>query len=1145
MSATSSQFRVSRRSWPYYFLGFTLILAIVFGLGSAPTQAADPEPEPISSLDILQPLALDSRKAEDGTPIALKIGSRVIGARQATAPLVADLSSDLAGERYFFDCQAADGGDGTQARPFNTLAQSQELQLGPGDQVLLKTGTECTGQLLLTGSGTEQDKIIVDAYGDPADGRPVLNGNGVESVVRINQGEHWVIRNLEITNRTNDDQDYTTPRRGIIVALTDYGRGKDYLITNNYIHHVWGKNEKDLGGSGGIQFEAYAGDEVIPTAFDEVEISYNRIENVNRSGINVGSNFRTRPSVGPWIQDNPFFAWGPMQIHDNVLSNIGGDAIVNQFAQGSLISNNTVWNSSNHHGGKSNNGNNAAVWAWDSDYVTFRANHVFNTVMPDGTWDSTAFDSDYGTTGTTFEYNVSHDNQGGFVLFCGCGGEGGISTDTVMRYNISLNDGKGGENHKEGARLFFNAGQSDGKVYNNTFLLYPGVEINAQASNATAVTYSNNVFLAQGDVRSADVAAEQWRRNLFAGTWTRWPQQGENNQVAAGLHPAPGTGLVPLKVKTASVIAQGLASYQSLNEGVGFFDDEPAQEDIEGGAVPIYLTPDVGAFQLTDFPQGADVLIQDGGFDDETDSPWQLSNAELTTSARNGEYALNLANGTATQVIPAPMNRTFRITAAIKGEVQVSVELPSVQENPVVALAKNEGALRDGWKAVSTVIRTAANADELTIAVSGTGVVDDIALTEIPDYVVDGSFESPTNSPWGGSRSTTESVTGNYSADLGSRASFENNEVVLPDAGSYELWGWGMGPSPMVLGVKNTGTQQVVTEISGQQWTQGMTTFDATTSKITAFCYAGSPTPVAGLLCDDVSVTPVWDQTAPAVAATADFVIPEAPSDPPAPPKPVEPVSDYVPFSDVTVVGASSENPGDGLAINVNKDGASPIWHTQWDPTVAAPPHWITLQVADGYLLRGLDYLPRQDDSWNGVAKQWHIEGSADADFTDPVTLASGTWDQTTDLKHATFTQPTNLPFVRLYIDSHYGDGAEDQFGSAAMIRLVGQLQPEPSASPSASPTEPSASPSAPSASPTEPSASPSEPTETPSSPTAGPTEPSMEPTQPPTAPPSAAPSGSPTDPARPPSKGPSTNQPMPDYPRKPTVKVGLPKTGA
>lgn len=360
-------------------------------------------------------------------------------------------------------------------------------------------------------------------------------------------------------------------------------------------------------------------------------------------------------------------------------------------------------------------------------------------------------------------------------------------------------------------------------------------------------------------------------------------------------------------------------------------------------------------------------------------------------------------------------------------------------QSAVRAVARQTGGRADGWTAMSTVVRTASTTPALTITAAGTGSVDDIALEVVPDYVVDGSFESPDNSPWGGTRSTTVTASGQYAVDLGARASYTNNEVVVPQAGVFELWGWAKTPAgaSMTLGASSTGDSPASITISGQDWTQGTGAIPVAQPRFSVSCSTGAGT-VPGMFCDDVSVTTVWDAAAPAVPAAPVHIAPPAPADPPAPPRP-EPVGGDLPFDQVRVVGASSEN-SDGVAENVNSSGTGTIWHTRWSPSVAAPPHWITLEALTNHELTTLSYTPRQDSSWNGVAKTWRVLGAPDASFSEPVLLASGTWPQTRTRKVAEYDSPTGLRFVRLHIDTHHGDAPEAQFGTAAVIQLGGYV---------------------------------------------------------------------------------------------------------
>ena len=62
-----------------------------------------------------------------------------------------------------------------------------------------------------------------------------------------------------------------------------------------------------------------------------------------------------------------------------------------------------------------------------------------------GTNHGEGYDSDFNCRGSVFQYNLSHDNDGGFMLICDLGSVhmpiniGNIGT--VVRYNVSINDG--------------------------------------------------------------------------------------------------------------------------------------------------------------------------------------------------------------------------------------------------------------------------------------------------------------------------------------------------------------------------------------------------------------------------------------------------------------------------------------------------------------------------------------------------------------------------------------------------------------------------------------------------------------------------------------------------------------------------------
>ena len=100
-------------------------------------------------------------------------------------------------------------------------------------------------------------------------------------------------------------------------------------------------------------------------------------------------------------------------------------------------------------------GYNAGIWPWSTDNSLFQLNEAAFTRT---TQDGQGFDSDYNSSNTKFQYNYSHDNEGGFLLICSPvkrNQEDNIgNSGTVVRYNISRNDRayfppqRGGSNHR-------------------------------------------------------------------------------------------------------------------------------------------------------------------------------------------------------------------------------------------------------------------------------------------------------------------------------------------------------------------------------------------------------------------------------------------------------------------------------------------------------------------------------------------------------------------------------------------------------------------------------------------------------------------------------------------------------------------------
>jgi hypothetical protein len=243
------------------------------------------------------------------------------------------------------------------------------------------------------------------------------------------------------------------------------------------------------------------------------------IYDVDREGIYFWSTWRTRPQLGSWWQNMPYApGFAPqlnVTIRDNVLQNIAGDGIVPQMAQNAMVENNVLSGFRVR-----STDNNAGIWTSDSDGTLLQFN---DTSGGHGTGDGMAYDIDHSTDDVVFQYNYSHNNDGGFMLLCQ---EGTTQRRGIVRYNLSVGDktrivedcGGTYDNYLvynntivslagAGATLYLGSGKAGpsghGVSLSNNVFVNNGPHTNnvvkGSVDKLTAVTFNNNVFQNYGD----------------------------------------------------------------------------------------------------------------------------------------------------------------------------------------------------------------------------------------------------------------------------------------------------------------------------------------------------------------------------------------------------------------------------------------------------------------------------------------------------------------------------------------------------------------------------------------------------------------------------------------------------------------------
>jgi len=387
------------------------------------------------------------------------------------------------GAMYYVDSVSGDDSKSglSPGHAWKSLAKVNETVFRAGDRVLFKCGTQHAGQLRPQGSGQQDNPVVIASYGKGP--RPRIDGEGKSlDTVLLRNVEYWDISELEVTNQGPDRQ---PGRTGVHIVVDDYGTMHHVHLHDLYVHDVNGDLRKSHEGCG-IFFEARGGKD---SHFDDLRIEDCHLVRTDRNGI------CQRRSGGARSVN--------VVIRGNLLEDIGGDAIKPWGSNGALVEHNVV------RGGRTRCDDYAAgIWPWDCDNTVIQFNEVSGMK---GTKDGQAFDSDYRCRNTLFQYNYSHDNEGGFMLICSPGTS--YCEGTVIRYNVSQNDGV------NTARVFhFGGGPKNTYIYSNVIYIGRAQDLPLllftewDKGNAENTYFYNNVFYAAGTV------SYQWgksRNNVF------------------------------------------------------------------------------------------------------------------------------------------------------------------------------------------------------------------------------------------------------------------------------------------------------------------------------------------------------------------------------------------------------------------------------------------------------------------------------------------------------------------------------------------------------------------------------------------------------------------------------------------------------
>ena len=453
------------------------------------------------------------------------------------------------GTTYYVDSLGGDDNNAGTAenKAFKTLDKVNELNLEPGDTVLLKKGSVFEDQALKftkEDSGTAEAPVKISTYGEGS--RPQINTNGhgkwdlnygtpldnqnhkwkgtVSSSILIEDAEYLEIEGLELTNNRNSATDtekdkayndaYAMDRTGVAGVAKDNGTVDHIVLNDLYIHHVTGNVYNKHMTNGGIYFivakPTNEGETGI-ARYNDIQIRNCSLDTVNRWGIAVGYTYQWRQFETAELPDAMMAKYGSSNvvIENNYLNHVGGDAITTMYLDRPLVQYNVSENAAEQINKKDYiqqqprldaNGNEvgkqdvgagrvaAGIWPWKCKNAIFQYNECFKTLnASNGNGDGQPWDADYGD-GTNYQYNYSHGNTASTIMFCYDN-----SVNNTFRYNISQNEDMG---PLDPAR---NSGNC--QVYNNTFYIKEGLTSiwSTAHSNNGPVNMENNIFYFAGD----------------------------------------------------------------------------------------------------------------------------------------------------------------------------------------------------------------------------------------------------------------------------------------------------------------------------------------------------------------------------------------------------------------------------------------------------------------------------------------------------------------------------------------------------------------------------------------------------------------------------------------------------------------------
>jgi hypothetical protein len=415
-------------------------------------------------------------------------------------------SSAAAAETYYVDCRSgSDDRLGTAAdAAWRSVDKVSAITLEPGDAVLFRRGTRCSGALAPKGSGTEALPIRIGAYGSGP--LPIIEADAKsQAALRLSDQQGWHISNIE----TVGGNPY-----GILISGTK-GTLRHFRLKDLVVRDVTGTPKTKRTGL--VAVWAPAGLTIEDVVIDGVT-AYNTTQ---WAGIVVSGGSRNNR-----IRN--------VTIRNSIVHDIDGDGIVLFSVDGGLIERSAAWLTGLQP--RLTIGTPNGIWTWTCNKCVVRHTEGFWIDSP-------------GVDGGVYDidWNYGHDAMGYCAAVFAAGKQ--ITTNSIIRNNLCIDNGRSPKLARRQGDLYistWDGGKLDGvEIYGNTFVWT--APINApilQIDHADFTGTRPNVFRDNAILSTVPSLVHSSKDLKLTGNTWWYTGMGRPNWSYGGevLSAAPGTG---------------------------------------------------------------------------------------------------------------------------------------------------------------------------------------------------------------------------------------------------------------------------------------------------------------------------------------------------------------------------------------------------------------------------------------------------------------------------------------------------------------------------------------------------------------------------------------------------------------------------